>query len=260
MNPQTWQEILKEAERLNLPAENKRGILREFLQTKILGYLYDQKKTERLQFMGGTALRIVYGSLRFSEDLDFDNFSLRKEELKRIVDQISQKLENEGIKNGVVWKRTGKRAIFVFKDILFELEISVHKTERLKINFDYHQKKGRIPYQVFFLSRFDVNQRIIVNTPQAILAEKIQALLSRKRVIPRDIFDIAWLLSKNFLPEEIVLKKLGLERDRGLTEKLIQRAGQVKRSQLSKELTPFLFNQENLKLLGFFPDLVKKIH
>jgi len=59
MNRIIWQEILEEAERLNLPLKNKRGILREFLQTKILGYLYEEKNAGQLQFMGGTALRIV---------------------------------------------------------------------------------------------------------------------------------------------------------------------------------------------------------
>lgn len=259
MNHYHWQTILQEAVRLNLPTENSRSILREFLQTKILAYLYEQRETEKLQFMGGTALRIVYGSPRFSEDLDFDNLGLAHNDLKRIADQISRKLANEGIKNKVIWKQTGKRAVFIFEALLFELGISGHQAEKLKINFDYYQKRGKIPSQVFFLSRFDVNQRILVNTPPSILAEKIQALLLRKRVIPRDIFDIAWLLSKNFLPDKAVLKKFGLKQNQALINKLISQAEKTKKAQLEKELMPFLFNQESLKLLDFFPDLVKKI-
>jgi len=259
MNEQAWQEVLKEAKRLSLPAENKRAILREFLQTKILGYFYEQKGAEKLHFMGGTALRIVYGAPRFSEDLDFDNFSLKTNDLKKIINQVSEKLEKEGILNSVSWKGAGKRAAFSFEKILFSLKISGHKFEKLKINFDHNKKKGKFPYQVFFLSRLGVNQRIVVNTPEVILAEKIKALFGRKRVIPRDVFDIAWLLSKNFLPDRGVLKSFGLKQDEDLVRKLVKRAGQIKKNQLAKELVPFLFVKKDLKLLDFFPDLVKKL-
>lgn len=251
MNEHIWQEILKEGERLNLPVDDKRGILREFLQTKILGYLYDERKTEKLQFMGGTALRLVYGLPRFSEDLDFDNLGLDSKELETIIKQVSKKMEKEGLKNEVIFKKTNKRAIFVFKDLLFDLKISGHKEEKLKINFDYIFKRKPILYQVFFLSRFDVNQRIVVNAPQTILAEKMQALLSRKRVIPRDIFDIAWLLTKNFLPAQ--------KKDKILVKKMLGRVNKVKVGQIKKELKPFLFHEEDLKLLAYFPDLIRKL-
>jgi len=259
MNLQTWKEILEEAKRLKLPLENKRGVLREALQTKILGHLYEQKKVEKLQFMGGTALRIIYGAPRFSEDLDFDNFGLNIKDLKKIIKQISRRLENEGIKNTVSWKNADKRAVFAFKKILFDLKISGHKQEKLKINFDQSKKTGKVPHQVFFLSRFDVNERIIVNTPEAILSEKIQALLTRKRVIPRDIFDIAWLLSKNFIPDKAVLKRFGLKQDDKLIKRLLLRTKKLKKGQLTRELSPFLFDQDKLKLLDHFPKLIEKI-
>ena len=53
-----------------------RNILVEYIQCEILDSLFKQKEGISLSFIGGTALRIVYGGNRFSEDLDFDNFGL----------------------------------------------------------------------------------------------------------------------------------------------------------------------------------------
>ena len=45
--------------------------VREYLQHLFLSFLYQEKKSEALLFKGGTALRLVWRSPRFSEDLDF---------------------------------------------------------------------------------------------------------------------------------------------------------------------------------------------
>ena len=49
----------------------KRNILREYLQYKMLGIIYNGKFGLKLVFMGGTAIHIVHGAGRFSEDFDF---------------------------------------------------------------------------------------------------------------------------------------------------------------------------------------------
>ncbi|MCC6543085.1 MAG: nucleotidyl transferase AbiEii/AbiGii toxin family protein [Nitrospirae bacterium] len=46
-------------------------IVREFWETVILKGLFDSPEGKSLIFKGGTALRLVYGSPRFSEDLGF---------------------------------------------------------------------------------------------------------------------------------------------------------------------------------------------
>jgi predicted nucleotidyltransferase component of viral defense system len=46
-------------------------ITREFLQLLILKIIYDKDYFKNIAFVGGTALRFLYGSRRFSEDLDF---------------------------------------------------------------------------------------------------------------------------------------------------------------------------------------------
>jgi len=46
-------------------------VYREYLQLLFLKYFYNQKESQKIYFKGGTALRFLYGSFRFSEDLDF---------------------------------------------------------------------------------------------------------------------------------------------------------------------------------------------
>lgn len=53
----------------------KESVLKEYLQYKILNSIYNSDYANKLAFLGGTALRIVYGSTRFSEDLDFEELA-----------------------------------------------------------------------------------------------------------------------------------------------------------------------------------------
>ena len=64
-------------------------IVREFWETVILKGLFDSLEGKSLIFKGGTALRLVYGSPRFSEDLDF---SLTEDRLKGKFRQLIKKI------------------------------------------------------------------------------------------------------------------------------------------------------------------------
>lgn len=60
----------------------RKAILREYLQVKILSIIFSLPESGKLCFIGGTSLRLVYNSQRFSEDLDFDNWGLTVEEFE----------------------------------------------------------------------------------------------------------------------------------------------------------------------------------
>lgn len=50
---------------------SNRNVVREYIQSMFLSALYKIEGSGKLLFKGGTALRLVYQSQRFSEDLDF---------------------------------------------------------------------------------------------------------------------------------------------------------------------------------------------
>ena len=49
------------------------NVRREYFQHLFLSYFYQQPVTDQIYFKGGTALRTLYNSSRFSEDLDFSS-------------------------------------------------------------------------------------------------------------------------------------------------------------------------------------------
>ncbi len=53
---------------------SEQNVAREYCQHLFLSYLYKRAGAEKLLFKGGTALRVIFKSPRFSEDLDFFSF------------------------------------------------------------------------------------------------------------------------------------------------------------------------------------------
>src|SRR3990167_1335137 len=64
------------------------NIVREYFQHVFLAELYKLPDAEKLLFKGGTALRIVYGSPRFSEDLDFSLFGITQNKTRTFVEGL----------------------------------------------------------------------------------------------------------------------------------------------------------------------------
>src|SRR3989344_828860 len=73
------------------------NIVREYCQHLFLSYLYQQPGSERLLFKGGTALRIVFRSPRFSEDLDFTGVNIIHHEIEDIFGNTLANVEKTGI-------------------------------------------------------------------------------------------------------------------------------------------------------------------
>lgn len=73
-----------------------RSALREYFQYKILDILFKNGLSKKISFLGGTAIKICYGSRRYSEDLDFDNFGLTERDFADMSEAIKRGLSLEG--------------------------------------------------------------------------------------------------------------------------------------------------------------------
>src|ERR1035437_5021579 len=111
--------------------------LREYFQYKILDILFKNGLSEKISFLGGTAIKICYGSRRYSEDLDFDNFGLTSEDFANMSETIKRELTLEGyeieIKN--VFKRVFRCYIRI-PHVLFDNKISPLANEKILIQID----------------------------------------------------------------------------------------------------------------------------
>ncbi|MGD2015042.1 MAG: nucleotidyl transferase AbiEii/AbiGii toxin family protein [Desulfobacterales bacterium] len=65
----------------------------ETLLLILLDNLYAQSGSQHIIFQGGTALRWVYGGMRFSEDLDFVT-TLPAEDIDKILTKTLRKMES----------------------------------------------------------------------------------------------------------------------------------------------------------------------
>ncbi|MCK4948034.1 MAG: nucleotidyl transferase AbiEii/AbiGii toxin family protein, partial [Candidatus Aureabacteria bacterium] len=80
-------EVLRQQYKDEMAAEDKVNRVREFLQIIVLKALYEKDYFRKVAFTGGTALRVLYGLRRFSEDLDFSLVSKSGYDFKHLNEE-----------------------------------------------------------------------------------------------------------------------------------------------------------------------------
>lgn len=260
-----WDNILEMAKKEGIPLNKKRAIIREYLQVNFLKFLYSQKETKNLHFIGGTSLRILHDLDRFSENLDFDNKGLKEKDLKRLFNWSLGMLRKQGLEIDfsfkMIKKDQGRGHIKFGGGLLEDLGISAHPQEKLTIKIELTIPVWHVEREVVLMRKFDCTEYIVTNTQETILAQKSLALLYRKSPRARDIYDIYWLLSRNILPNLKTLKYAKIRNLKEYKEKILKRYNELKPEMrsLKNQLRPFLVNEENIKYLDMFEDLAEKL-
>jgi uncharacterized protein len=164
------------------------NIFREYIQHLFLSSLYKIPGSEKLLFKGGTALRIIYGSPRFSEDLDFSGVGIyNPHKIDNIF--ISTLSEVEKIGPKIDFSEAGKTSggylgilsykIYDFSETM-KFEISLRKTKK---------EKGEV---ITIVNDYLPSYSLIHFDEEALVKEKIAALLAREK--PRDWYDLYFIL------------------------------------------------------------------
>jgi predicted nucleotidyltransferase component of viral defense system len=238
----------------------KKNILREYLQYKILEILFNSKSSNNLSFLGGTSLRIVHNINRFSEDLDFDNLAIEKEEFIKLSGEIKRNLELEGytVEIKTVFKGAF-RTYFRFLNLLFEEGLSPHKEERLMIQVDSAPHHYDYKPQSFMLNKFDVFTAIHVTPVNILLSMKLSALLNRKRTKARDIYDVIFLFGKTEPDYGYLQTKLDIENKNMLKKRLTDKLHEFNLKRLSKEIEPFLILKKDTAKVELFDEFIKSL-
>lgn len=172
-------------------------IVREYFQHLFLSHFYKLGGSEKVLFKGGTALKLVYGSPRFSEDLDFSSFGVEPRAFKTFIEDKFQDtlavIEQTGIKVELSQKSGpttgGYHGEATFK--LHDLEVDV--------SIDVSQGNGRpLRGEVAIVTSEFIPTYNLYHLPKKLLVEeKIDALFERKK--PRDFYDLYFMLRKQLI-------------------------------------------------------------
>lgn len=233
----------------------ERAILREYLQYKILQAIFDSKKASKLAFLGGTALRIVHGNNRFSEDIDLDNFGLKWPEFEEVIQKVKRFLEFEGFNVEVRNVDKGAyRCYLKIPALLYEQGLSPLPEEKILIQVDTTAQGYSYKPEIILLNKFDVFTDIRVTPLDILLSQKIYTSVNRKKTKGRDFYDITYLSSRTKPDLGYIQQKLGVKTAEGLRKEISSRIAEFDFKDLADDVAPFLMNKDEIKRVERFPE------
>lgn len=241
--------------------EFRKNILREYLQYKILELVFNSPYAHRLIFLGGTALRILWGNTRFSEDLDFDNFRLSKAEFEEVSQWVKKGLEKEALMVEMRHVFKGAyRSYIKIPDLLFRHGLTDLRDQKMMIQLDTVPHDYEYQPERRILKKFDVFTEINTVPLALLLAQKIVTAFDRKTKKGRDFYDIVFLLSLSAEPDmKYIRKKLNIQDKHELKNYILSASAKINFASLAKDVEPFLFKRADARQILLFGNYINGV-
>lgn len=167
---------------------------REYIQHLFLSYFYKQPQADTILFKGGTALRVVFASPRFSEDLDFSATLSDTVETEEAMLATLKEIEREGIGTEILESKETSGGYL--SDISFRL-----RQEQVRILLQFSKRKSGDRGEVITITNeFVPPYTLVMLDRRQLVTEKIQALLTRSK--PRDFYDLYFMIRANLLQKQ----------------------------------------------------------
>ncbi|WP_306537078.1 nucleotidyl transferase AbiEii/AbiGii toxin family protein [Geobacter sp.] len=262
--------------------------LREIIQEVALLGLWRSKFFEHAAFYGGTALRILYGLDRFSEDLDFSllepspDFNLARytasleEELLAFGFNVRVEMVDKAVESAVqsAFLKANTRNELLVIETGEELagQVSAGQVLKVKIEVDTDPPPGFTTSTRYLLQPIPFAVRSY-SLPD-LFAGKMHALLFRKwknRVKGRDWYDFVWYAANhpqlNLAHLEQRMRQTGHWSGElslspaAFSELLFDTIDRLDVNQARKDVAPFVKDQQVLTLWShdFFRDVARRI-
>ena len=262
--------------------------LKEIFQEIALLGLWRAKFYEKAAFYGGTALRILYGLDRFSEDMDFTllkpnlNFDLTpynnavKNELNSFGFQVSVEVKHKNIESTIesafIKASTKQQLIVINTDTSITNRIHHMNTIKIKMEVDTNPP-GNCATEVRNIL-FPIPFSVKTLTQPDLFAGKIHAILCRpwqKRVKGRDWYDLVWYVSRkvpvNLLHlRDRLMQSNVWQNDNKLTKSdllglLTDKINQTDFDSAKSDILPFISDKDAVRLWSkaFFLEIAKAI-
>lgn len=262
--------------------------LREIIQEVALLGLWRAKFFEHAAFYGGTALRILYGLDRFSEDLDFSllksspDFNLARytasleEELQAFgfnvrVEMIGKAVES-AVQSAFLKANTRNELLVIEAGEELTGQVAAGQLLKVKIEVDTDPPSGFSTQTRYLLQPIPFAVRSY-SLPD-LFAGKMHAILFRKwknRVKGRDWYDLIWYAANhprlNLAHLEQRMRQTGhWSGDKNLspvifTDLLFEAIDRLDVNQARKDVAPFVKDQQLLALWShdFFQEVASRI-
>lgn len=221
------------------------NVVREYFQQLFLSYFYQEKGSDGLLFKGGTALRIVWHSPRFSEDMDFTGAGVTVKSIESLMEGALAGIEMQGIKAEIIESKKTSGGYLA----IFQLDSDGYKS-RIQVEVSLRQGKKGLGTAALIQSDLVAPYTLIHLKEEILVSEKIQACLSRGKA--RDFYDLYFILRSRMAFQEAFLQ------DKKLKMKILDvvRSGKI---DFRHELKTFLPVNQHLIIKGFPKALIAEI-
>ncbi len=178
-----------------------RAMVKEYLQCKILDFIYQSSYKNQLIFIGGTKLRLIDKFRRFSEDLDFDlSGDYNSDDHLALCEYLVQEFSKQSItaeidKDKKVKGNNVYTRFINFPQVLDQIGLKDTPGRKFFIKLDAQKHDfGTYSYstETKIVNRFDVFTPVICAPNSMILATKLCSILERSK--GRDFYDIIELV------------------------------------------------------------------
>jgi predicted nucleotidyltransferase component of viral defense system len=263
--------------------------LKEIFQEIALLGLWRAKFYEKAAFYGGTALRILYGLDRFSEDLDFTLLKPNKkfdlssynqaisDELSSFGFQVTVEVKNKNIETNIesafIKAETKKQLIII--EAATPIIARMHHMNTIKIKMEVDTNPpGHCNTEVKNIL-LPIPFSVKTLTLPDLFAGKIHAILCRPwqtRVKGRDWYDLVWYLARNIpvnlnhLRDRMIQSNAWEKKDTftldDLSILLINKINQTDFKNAQSDIRPFIKDIKAIQLWScdFFLEIIKSLH
>lgn len=241
----------------SFPAVQRTNRLREYLQWLILRSINQHQLYKHLAFVGGTALRIIYDTGRFSEDLDYTLLPGKTFIFHDMAGRITEDMTRLGLACNCYALKESKAVqscFFRFSHLLHPLELSANTEQKLsiKVEVDANPPYGGVIDEYFHPGPLMFS--VLHHDLPSLFAGKLHALLFRPYSKGRDFYDLMFFLSKRIPFNLTLLKNAAAQTDPDVNLNsagdcillLKERLRQCTNPRIANDLAPFLLHPDDI--------------
>ena len=232
-------------------------MLKEYLQLTMLDYLATTSYIRKINFIGGTCLRLLMGIDRFSEDLDFDCKNFSREDFMEMTEATGTFLSRAGwnvvVKDSTSDRLHAFRRNLYFPELMYRLGLSPHREERFLIKIECQDQGVIYPSRTDYIKGCGFFFPFPLPPAEVLCSMKLAAMFLRQK--GRDFYDAMFLLSRTRPDYEFLSAKCGIS---NLQELKVQATDLFRKVDLKSKKRDFehlLFNRsgsERILLMDAF--------